>query len=546
MNIKVNLKILFLVLALPISAYSGVNYKNGNFYVSYTDIVVPGGGKDLEITRTYNSHSTKAGWFGMGWGSDFETRLDSGADGAVVIHENGSGARTRFTPKDTVNVEAAADLIISELRKKKPMNNADVKKLRSNLVKDAHLRQSYSEKYNVKVKLASGTKLYSNIRGFQTVEKISSGFKRIKPDGLEHYFNNNGNLVKVKDKYGYTVTLTYKNGNVESIKDSQAKQLFFKWYDSTPSFVKEIRSTGDKKATYEYGDKGFGLIKASDVSGNVYKYGYDRNYNMTKITYSDGTSTEIKYSTKKKFTSEVKNRDGRVVRYKYGSDKSNPDMHYWTTVSKKGFDGKWRDNKYEYEIRRKKDGATYTYRIFTSVNGRDTETIYSECCGLPLKITQGKDVTTFTYEDGLLTSKVSTRGEMVKLKYNKKLKKISYVKNNDGETYFDYSSKGDLKFAKNKNNQVNLFYDRKGRIMKMINKVLKTKGKQVLEFAYNSQGKPVEITMGGVGKINVEYDNYGEIKNVKSKQGHKMALKVTQAFQALLKIVKPAGANLNI
>ena len=63
------------ILAIP-SVYAGVNYKNGNFYVSYTDIVVPGGGKDLEITRTYNSHSTKAGWFGMGWGSDFETRLE--------------------------------------------------------------------------------------------------------------------------------------------------------------------------------------------------------------------------------------------------------------------------------------------------------------------------------------------------------------------------------------------------------------------------------------------------------------------------------------
>ena len=38
---------------------------------------------------------------------------------------------------------------------------------------------------------------------------------------------------------------------------------------------------------------------------------------------------------------------------------------------------------------------------------------------------------TFTYEDGLLTSKVSTKGEMVKLKYDKKLKKISWVKNNE-------------------------------------------------------------------------------------------------------------------
>ena len=542
------IKFLLMVVAMvSLPAFSGVNYKNGNFYVSYTDIVVPGGGKDLEITRTYNSHSTHAGWFGMGWGSEFETRLEVGADGAVVIHENGSGARTRFTPKDSVNVEAAADLILSKIKDDKSFSDRDVKKLRANLVKDAHLRQSYSERYNVKVNLANGTKLYSNIRGFQTVEKISKGYKRTKADGTEHHFNKFGNLTVVKDKYGYKVNLTYKNGNLASIKDSQAKQLFFEWYDTSPSFIKSVRSTGDKKATYKYDKRGFGLVDATDVSGNNYKYSYDANYNLQKISYSDDTSTEIKYTPKKKFTQEVKDRDDRVTRYKYGSDKNNPDMHYWTTVSKKGFDGKWRDNKYEYEIRRKKDGSTYTYRIFTSVNGRDTETVYSECCGLPLKITQGKDVTTFTYDDGLLTSKVSTRGEMVKLKYNKKLKKISWVKNNEGETFFDYSSKGDLKLAKNKSNQVNLFYNSKGRIVKMINNDKKKKTKQVLEFIYNNQGKPIEIAMGGVGKINVEYDNYGEIKNVKrSKQGHRMALKVTQAFRALLDIVKPAGVNLNI
>jgi len=262
--------------------YAGVNYKNGNFYVSYTDIVVPGGGKDLEITRTYNSHSTHAGWFGMGWGSEFETRLEVGADGAVVIHENGSGARTRFTPKDSVNVEAAADLIISKLKKEKSFSDADVKKLRANLVKDAHLRQSYSERYDVKVNLASGTKLYSNIRGFQTVEKISNGYKRTKSDGTEHHFNKVGNLSMIKDKYGYRVNLTYKNGNLLSIKDNQAKQLFFDWYNTSPAFVKSIRSTGDKKAQYKYDKKGYGLVEASDVSGNTYKYSYDTNYNLQK------------------------------------------------------------------------------------------------------------------------------------------------------------------------------------------------------------------------------------------------------------------------
>jgi hypothetical protein len=37
-----------------------------------------------------------------------------------------------------------------------------------------------------------------------------------------------------------------------------------------------------------------------------------------------------------------------------------------------------------------------------------------------------------------------------------------------------------------------------------------------LAFKYNALGKPVEIEMEQIGKINVAYDNYGEIKKVGS------------------------------
>jgi hypothetical protein len=80
----------------------------------------------------------------------------------------------------------------------------------------------------------------------------------------------------------------------------------------------------------------------------------------------------------------------------------------------------------------------------------------------------------------------------------------------------------------------------------MLDKDGKTGKSRTLTFKYNALGKPVEIMMKKVGKINVAYDNYGEIKRVESKSGHKMALQVTQAFQNLLSIVKPAGVNLNM
>ena len=70
-----NKLILFLFIFASLSVSAGVNIKNGNFYVVYKDIEVPGGGKDLVISRTYNSYKARVGWFGMGWA--VSTRLDS-------------------------------------------------------------------------------------------------------------------------------------------------------------------------------------------------------------------------------------------------------------------------------------------------------------------------------------------------------------------------------------------------------------------------------------------------------------------------------------
>ncbi|MBT7767758.1 MAG: hypothetical protein HN730_11425, partial [Bdellovibrionales bacterium] len=108
------IKLLFILLLFTISSalLAGVNLKNGNFYISYTDLIVPGGGHDLMVSRTYNSKSADKGWFGFGWGNSFETYLVPAADGSVVIHENGSGATTRFTPKEAVNAEQASKQIV--------------------------------------------------------------------------------------------------------------------------------------------------------------------------------------------------------------------------------------------------------------------------------------------------------------------------------------------------------------------------------------------------------------------------------------------------
>lgn len=80
---------------------------------------------------------------------------------------------------------------------------------------------------------------------------------------------------------------------------------------------------------------------------------------------------------------------------------------------------------------------------------------------------------------------------------------------------------------------VNLIYDGDNHISRMENSK-----DQVLEFTYNTIGKPIVIDLLGLGSIHVSYDDDGEILKINSEHGHRMALKVTQAFQDLLKITK--------
>lgn len=533
---------LALVTMVASFAHAGVNLKNGNFYISYTDIVVPGGGKKLEITRTYNSKSTEVGWFGFGWGSEFETKLELSADGSVIIHEHGSGAKTRFTPKTQIDAVAASKRIVDEMRKKTSLTETAAADLIKKLSLNAELRHTYAQNFGVQSTIATGSVLYSNDRGPQVLEAMKEGFKRSHSDGKIDFFNKEGQLAKIADKSGYFIDFMYKDGLLNSIKDSQAKQIFFSWYPG--GLIKELWSAGDKKALYKYQDND--LVYTQDVGENVYEFAYDRSHNLTQIAYGDKTKLKVDYDPKTFFVTGVVDRNGEATKYQYGADQAKPDDHYWTIVTKPGFDGKPVANRYEYEIKAKQDGSRYTYRILTDINGIRTETFYADN-SLPIKIARGSHVTNFEYNpQGLLVKKTSSKGDFVNIEYNDKIKKISKVVNNEGTTHFEYDAKGNLVKANNdKGKIVFLIYDSKGKISKMVDQE-SANNRRTLAFKYNALGKPVEIEMEKVGKINVAYDNYGEIKKVESSAGHKMALQVTQAFQNLLNIVKPAGVNLNM
>jgi hypothetical protein len=108
--------ILVALLAFPVLATAGVNPENGSFYITYNDITQRSGDHELNLDRTYNSLSSDLGWFGYGWGSQYETRLVVLPDGSAAIKENGAGLTTYYRGGSESAVKAGIERIIMSVQ----------------------------------------------------------------------------------------------------------------------------------------------------------------------------------------------------------------------------------------------------------------------------------------------------------------------------------------------------------------------------------------------------------------------------------------------
>ncbi len=544
-------------LLLSVTAQANVSLKNGNFFIGFIDMFFSGG-FEPKIERVYNSKSSHNGIFGFGWGSDYEVYLTVSADGSVVVHENGGGAKNRFTPNGRVSdedVKRATDLIMAA-RSKEGGNKDQLEKYREQIKSDARFRNDEWERYWDKGAVqartvAPGTQLRSNRFSYQVLTKTKDGYTRTYDNGKIETFNERGGIVRIADKNRNFISIAYgKDGKMKSIEDNFNRRIGFTF--NAQGKVTQIQAEGGKSATYVY-DHDM-LVKSKDADNNSYEYKYsnDGRYSLVMIKYKDGTSLDLGYNppAKGETISFQKDQDGTRTEYEYGNDGATS-LHYWTAVTVKGKDGKvLTKSKYDYTDKTKPDGEHYTYRLVSEIDSDRTETIYNECCGLPLKIVRNGEDTTFEYDAKGHVTKKATGREVTELSYDPKVNKVSkvvkYSKSSGAKgaqqwATYEYDERGNLTFAKNSQSKgVRIVYDTNGRI-----KALVDQQKRRLEFVYNEHSKPVQIVDPAVGKINVTYTNNGEIKSVTSTGGRKIAMQVTSAFQNLLDIIRPAGVTLS-
>jgi len=543
-------------LATVYQARANVSLKNGNFFVGFVDAKYPGG-FELGVERTYNHKTPYKGILGWGWGTDFETYCTVSADGSIVMHENGGGASNRFNPMNFQKgeLDKAADALVAAAKKKGTISTPEqIDKYRKRVLSDALFRNDEWEGFIRKGllqprQLAEKTQLTSNRFSYQFVTRLKSGYQRNFDSGKVEMYDESCRLTRITDKNSNFIDISYgRDGKIDRIADNFNRKLLFSW--NRLGLVEKIEGENGKKAEYVYNDQ-FELTKSTDFDGNVhsFKYSSDKRHNLVEIGYSDKSTQQIAYFGRETFENvkSVKDRDGTLTEYIYKIDRDKGQTTVGSVI--KGTDGKViSESKYDYTFKRKADGEEWTYKLLTSLDGDVTETVYNECCGLPLIIKRAGQETAFTYDvKGRVVKKV-TPTEVTELAYDQKAGKVSKVVKNSkidkarsNWSEFKYDDKGNLILAKNSDKKgVQLNYDTNGRIASMVDQ-----SKRVIKFKYNENSKPVEITDPALGKITVTYKNSGEIQKVDSTGGRKVATQVVSAFQNLLDIIRPAGVTLS-
>ena len=106
----------------------------------------------------------------------------------------------------------------------------------------------------------------------------------------------NGYLVKVCDKNGNTLTVSWAGGRIMSITDGAGRRTTLSYREDSegnPTYLHEVTSPSGKKKLFGYTNGN--LVKIIDIDGETVNYTYDTNNMLTSAADIDGYAMKYSY-----------------------------------------------------------------------------------------------------------------------------------------------------------------------------------------------------------------------------------------------------------
>jgi YD repeat-containing protein len=294
--------------------FGNVILATGNFYTSFTDGSI-GDQNAFALRRFYNSIVSKRGVFGVGWASTLDTALQWQPDGSAAVAWYGTSGVERLKKSDGATWRSST----STLRRN-------------------------TDKYDLVTRKGD----------------IS---------GVWSFSAQTGRLTGIRSVAGREVRIVWDKDRL-----AQRQPWGTLSYDESGQLTSVAFADG-RKATYEI--RNWLLLQSRDADDNVYKYEYDKRFNMTRIRYSDGTAAVMRYRDDRLVY--FRDNKGRELAITRGSKQPHPTGGTMETLRVELVERTGRRTA-DYELYYTEHDATL-YRQVEIVDGVRVESKYSE--GLP-------------------------------------------------------------------------------------------------------------------------------------------------------------------
>ncbi|HEX7245417.1 MAG TPA: RHS repeat-associated core domain-containing protein [Solirubrobacterales bacterium] len=228
-----------------------VNAATGNLTEKQVDLPALGGrGPALGVTRSYNSQlaavQKASGPFGYGWTGPYSASLEINKEAETATVRQDGGATAVFYKKAGVYSPPA---------------------------------------WNISSLKESGESWIFTLPSQAALE-----------------FNKSGQLVKQTDSHGNAITLTYKEGNLETLKSAAGRTLTFKFKEG---HVESVKDPLGHEVKYAYESGNLTKVTLPGEAEPNWTFVYNAEHELTKATDGRGNTTTTEYDEKQRVKSQT-------------------------------------------------------------------------------------------------------------------------------------------------------------------------------------------------------------------------------------------------
>ncbi|NOZ64202.1 MAG: RHS repeat protein, partial [Caldiserica bacterium] len=351
-----------------------------------------------------------------------------------------------------------------------------------------------------------------------TLRETSTGWLLKNKEKERYYFDQAGKLVKIEDRNGNFLTLSYQENKLQKVADRAGRKIEF-LYDEA-GYLSEIKNAGGD-SWYLTHDPAGNLISLTDPEGGVWEFSYDDEERMLSKTDPLNSRVTYTYTEKGKINSVI-NREGATLSIEY--DEENNQAKVWDEAGYSWIYKYSRELNVWEEITNPSGYATrrafdQTRNLTNSIDEGGNQTLYTyDEKGNLLTITDpAGNTVTYTYdEENNLLSETDAEGHTTRYEYDERGNRIKTIDSLGNETKFEYDEKGNLvKITDPAGNTTTHTYDEYGNLVETRN----PQG-SLTRYTYDALGNLLSITDPEGNTTTYTYDKLGRLLSTTDAEGN--------------------------